>query len=106
MYKEKEAIDILQRNGMKIDNDYLYISDSHKGIKRILRDTSWSTKWRDIFRRLPGAEEKSSCRFGQLTQRAIAIPRELIFTDEMEFGEKKSANEKNEKNENISLDND
>jgi len=76
-----DAIDLLIRHGIKIDDNYIYISDSHLGIKAILSKTAWNAKWRDILRRLPDAVIKNCCRFGHLTQRAVAIPIELVFTD-------------------------
>lgn len=85
--KSKE---MLARNGLKIDDDYFYVSDSHLGIKAILSKTPWNAKWRDILRRLPDALIKSSSRFGHLTHRATAIPIELVFTDEIKFGMEKA----------------
>ncbi len=88
---QSDSIDLLIRHGIKVDDNYLYISDSHMGIKSILSKTAWNSKWRDLLRRLPDAVIKSTCRFGHLTQRAVAIPIELVFTEKI--GEIEEASE-------------
>lgn len=64
--------------GEKIDKQYLWISDSHSGIKKILRLTPWASQWRGILCRIYNSETKKSIRFGGLVQRAIGIPLDYI----------------------------
>ncbi len=84
----------LERIGIKIEykydpdklknNQFIIISDSHAGIRRILSNEPWERNWGRILKRLPGAENKISARFNGAFHRATSIPFETIFSDEQE----------------------
>jgi len=79
------AKDTLAMHGLKINTDktILYISNSHRGIANILKDTVWSVGWYRILARIKGAVEKTSCRFEYaMRTRAVGIPLNIIFDKE------------------------
>jgi putative DNA primase/helicase len=70
-----DAEDKLRRIGIKTKDNMVLISNSHKFILNVLRDTAWAKNHSKILRRLTGAVEKDSERFGiGVTTRAVAIP--------------------------------
>lgn len=74
-----DADNKLRRIGIKVKEDLVYISNSHKFILNLLKDTAWSKNHSKILRRLPGAVEKDSERFGVgVTTRAVAIPLSVL----------------------------
>jgi len=74
---EKEASAALGRVGIKVAHGVLFVSDSHRGIKAMLRDTPWATGWRRVLLRLPGAEAKAGARIDGAIYRVVAVP--MIF---------------------------
>jgi putative DNA primase/helicase len=77
------AFDRLLRIGIKIDQEeYVVISNSSDGIKRMLRETPWAKNHNKILMRLETAEAVESTRFaaGTLT-RAVRVKFTAIFKD-------------------------
>ena len=73
--KIREATDTLERLGIRVIDDKLFISDSHGELKRLLNNTPWATNWRHQLRRIDGAESKNCVRFGSYySSRSTAIP--------------------------------
>ncbi len=73
----------LARYGMRATDEELVVSNSHEGLRKLLRDSPWTNNWREILRRLEGTSAKTSFRFGSGTiTRAIGIPLDLIFAVE------------------------
>jgi putative DNA primase/helicase len=69
------AIAALARIGMKVSGERLVVSNSHSGIKRVLRDTPWATGWCRILKRIDGgAASTNVVRFGPLQSRAVYVP--------------------------------
>ena len=64
----------LARLGMKVADGRLMVSNTHSGIKRILRDTPWATGWGRILKRSDGAEPTKVLCFGPLKSRAVSLP--------------------------------
>ena len=60
--------------GMKVADGRLMVSNTHSGIKRILRDTPWATGWGRILKRSDGAEPTKVLCFGPLKSRAVSLP--------------------------------
>ena len=78
-----EAENALERIGIRvIDNSKIVISDSHKGIKRILFNEPWEQNWGRILKRLPETDVKTSFRFNGNPQRATQIPLKIVFRNE------------------------
>lgn len=75
-----EAQARLKRNGLKVENDHLVVSNTADWIKRVLASTPWSKNHNKILLRLEGAESMDTTRFGSGIQtRAVAIPLKVIF---------------------------
>lgn len=69
----------LSRVGIKVKDKVVYVSNSHKFIVSLLKDTAWAKNHSKILRRLPGAVEKDSIRFGVgVTTRAVGIPLSVL----------------------------
>ncbi len=64
----------LARLGMKVADGRLMVSNTHSGIKRILRDTPWATGWGRILKRSDGAKPTKVLCFGPLKSRAVSLP--------------------------------
>lgn len=71
----------LRRWGIRVkpdDNDMVYISNSHSQMGRLLSGTTWSQKWGNTLKGVPGAVSVSSMRFGKGkmgdTSPAVGIP--------------------------------
>jgi len=60
--------------GLRFHAGRVYVSTSHDEVRRSLRDSPWSGTYARILKRLPGAEETGSFRFGAMRRRAISIP--------------------------------
>ncbi|GAG84211.1 unnamed protein product, partial [marine sediment metagenome] len=73
----------LNRHGLKYDHDnrMFWISNSHKAIYKFLFKSPWQSRWRDILMRIDGAIERSSVRFGPMTQRAIGVPSKVFIQE-------------------------
>jgi putative DNA primase/helicase len=68
------ADDRLRRFGMKVDGDYLYISNTADQIRQRLRETAWSKNHGKILKRIKTAEHTDSTRFGPaVITRAVRI---------------------------------
>ncbi len=80
--KISEANDILTQHGIRVSKgfDYVYISNSHAGIKQILRETPWAVGWHRILVRIDGTKEKSLYRFQYgMRTRAVGVSMGTIF---------------------------
>lgn len=81
-FSPDKANDRLKRLGMKVVDDWLYISNSDDQIKRILYNTPWTNNHNKILMRLAGAESVDSFRFASgVTTRAVRLPKDLLFKD-------------------------
>lgn len=70
----------LKRCGLKVDRDYLLISNQADWILRKLEGKPWSKNHGKILARIEGTEMRSAQRFGPgLQQRAVAIPLSFIL---------------------------
>ncbi|MGB7568364.1 MAG: hypothetical protein WBM07_10910 [Chitinivibrionales bacterium] len=65
----------LKRYGISLDRDagLIYISDSQKGLKKLLRDSPWSKSWGRLLKRIPGAIATRK-RFHYEQKMATGIP--------------------------------
>lgn len=75
-----DHVTTLQRHGIRVVKDMIYISDSHRAVKNILKETRWPKMWSRILRRIDGAETKKSMRFFGYPTAATGIPWNKIFT--------------------------
>lgn len=74
------AKSLLKRLGIKIDGNYLIISDNSEYIKRTLNNTAYSKNYHTILGRVNGSEKLENTRFGSyLKSRATKIPLTEIF---------------------------
>lgn len=69
------ANDALARHGVRYKDGFIYVSNTHAAIKKMLQDTPWSGSWRRILARIPGSKPVSGAmRFAGSTTRAVEIP--------------------------------
>jgi putative DNA primase/helicase len=87
-----DTSEALERIGIKMrfnkGRHEALISDSHKEIRNILRDTPWENGWGRILKRLDGAKALPSVSFHGIYNRVTAIPFSVLFDED---GEQKIA---------------
>lgn len=66
----------LGRIGVKVEGEQLLISNTAKGLRRILEGTPWTDSWPTVLSRLPGAKRAGVTRFRGLAgvSRAVSVP--------------------------------
>ncbi len=80
-----EAQNTLFRHGIKVKKNEIFISESNKEIKKLLRDTPWEKNWKHSLGRLEGADHKKCVRFGSMSAtRATVIPISHILKGDNE----------------------
>jgi putative DNA primase/helicase len=75
----------LGRNGLKVDREFLVVSNVAKGIKAMLRETQWHAGgWPNLLASLQGAKRYGVTRFKGLasTTRAVGVPLSLLSQGE------------------------
>jgi putative DNA primase/helicase len=75
----------LGRNGLKIDREFLVVSNVAKGIKAMLRETQWHAGgWPNLLASLQGAKRYGVTRFRGMasTTRAVGVPLSLLAQGE------------------------
>ena len=78
-----EASSTLKRHGFKVDQDVLYVANSHAAIARILAATPWGRSWGRVLARLDGAVKLGPTRFAPGTvERCVGIPIDAVVADE------------------------
>lgn len=77
-----QADDRLKRVGMRVIEDYLYISNSDANILKILTGSPWAKNHNKILMRIEGAEDVKSMRFAAgVASRAVRIHKDILFKD-------------------------
>jgi len=71
----------IKRNGIKVEGEFIYISNSADWIKKTLAGTAWARNHNKILMRLPTAESVDSARFSSVTTRAVKFHKDLMFKD-------------------------
>lgn len=72
----------LRRLGMRVEDNYLIVSDNSEYIKRVLSNTAYSKNYHTILGRVNGAEKIDNTRFGShIRSKATKIPLKEIFGD-------------------------
>ena len=76
----EDAVMFLKRHGIRLKDGFIYISDSHKEMKKLFKDTAWHTGWKNMLLRIDRSKKTKSLRFepGTVT-RAVGIPLNYIF---------------------------
>jgi putative DNA primase/helicase len=66
----------LGRIGLKVEGDRLLVSNTAKGLRRILEGTAWTDSWGTVLSRLPDAKRAGVTRFRGLAgvSRAVSLP--------------------------------
>lgn len=66
----------LGRVGIKVEGDQLLISNTAKGLRRILEGTPWTESWATVLSRLPNAKRAGVVRFTGLAgvSRSVSVP--------------------------------
>lgn len=68
----------LGRNGLRVYEDRLFVSNTAKGVANMLRDTPWADQgWGNLLGSLPGAVKNRMSRFKGLAQptRCVSLPK-------------------------------
>lgn len=74
-----QAIDALERVGIKPDGVRVLVANKHDGLRKILEKTPWSVGWGHILRRIDGAQQgNSGRRFAGVYSRYVSIDA-LVF---------------------------
>jgi putative DNA primase/helicase len=72
---EPKATKALGRIGIAVRDDRLEISNTAKGLKRLLRDTPWESCWPTVLGRMNGATKPGPVWFPEIgTSRATSLP--------------------------------
>jgi putative DNA primase/helicase len=89
--KQDTADAILRRYGLRIitlNEDlkkipYLYVANNHEGIKKLLKETPWSSNYPRMLRRLPGSDRTDKVRYvAGYSARGTKIPIQHLFQDD------------------------
>lgn len=59
-FEKDRAAEFLMRNGMRAEEDCVYVSNTSSYIQSMLKDTPWHIGWGRILKRLPGASISAS----------------------------------------------
>ena len=73
---KKQAGDELLRIGLKVNNGYVIVSNSHEGIKSLLRNTHWCNNWSRTLKRIDGSVALEQVKFKSIKTRAVSVPYE------------------------------
>jgi putative DNA primase/helicase len=72
----------LKRHGLWYDDGGVWVSNTHKALRKHLEGTPWSSKWERTLKRLPGtrplARTEAAIRFAGSRDRATFVPLSLI----------------------------
>jgi len=81
----EDAHKALLRIGIRVREDAILISNSHAGVKDILKDTEFLRNWGRQLERIEGAVRVPTARFiGGIRTRAVMIPMKQVFHTEDE----------------------
>jgi putative DNA primase/helicase len=69
---------VLRRNGIRIKEECILISDNNAEVKKRLKETRWSKNYSSILKRLPGADADNQ-RFTGSGERCAKIPIALVM---------------------------
>lgn len=75
----------LGRNGIRVYEDRLFISNTARGVAAMLRDTPWADQgWGNLLGSLPGAIKNRPTRFKGIAKmsRCVSLPRSQFLTGE------------------------
>jgi putative DNA primase/helicase len=74
-----QASDVLKRMGIKMDGDFIAISNSAPYMQKMLKDTAWYKNHSKTLMRIPGAKRIDSTKFAPGIQtRAVGIPFSVL----------------------------
>jgi putative DNA primase/helicase len=72
---EKKAERALGRLGIRVDGGRLEISNTAKGLRRLLKETAWESCWPTVLSRMEGATKPGAVWFPEIgTSRATSLP--------------------------------
>lgn len=69
----------LMRNGIKLEEETVCVSNHHPALRTLFENTTWADKWKDQMARVPGAVALAGVRFSASTHRAVRIPKEAFL---------------------------
>ncbi len=79
---EKGATEALERCGIKVRSGTVWISNTHRNLIELLRDTPWCQGWGRILGRIPEVEKNKIVRFGTVCSKATGIPIDVVISSD------------------------
>ncbi len=86
----KLAWKALQRVGIRVEGDKVFISTASRGLSDLLSGTNWANAYKEVLRRCKGASAGGSKRFAGDTENCIGFPIDCVLAaaeDEDPFSE-------------------
>ena len=72
---EREAVQTLARYGMRLEGEYLLVSNTNKDLAGVLRGTRWTVAWRKTLIQIQGAHKSPKpIHIGGHVSRCVAVP--------------------------------
>lgn len=81
----RDAEKYLSMYGIKVADDFIYISNSHSALASLLRDTPWPRNWNKILKHIPGSIvpiNKKRFIDSAPIQRCVGVPMTAITAEE------------------------
>lgn len=76
----------LGRYGLRIEQSMLLVSNTHRGVARLLEGTVYAVGWAGVLRRLAGATAAPPLYYGGVKSRGTAIPLERVLEKGLQTG--------------------
>jgi putative DNA primase/helicase len=68
----------LMRHGIRVERDWVCVSNHHPALRGLFSETPWADKWKDQLARVAGAQHVPGVRIGASTHRAVRLPVSVI----------------------------
>ena len=68
----------LMRHGIRVERDWVCVSNHHPALRTLFSETPWADKWKDQLARVAGAQHVPGVRIGASTHRAVRLPVSVI----------------------------
>lgn len=69
----------IERFGLKLIDDRVYISNTNNELKKLLSDTPWGGNWNRVLARIDGSiKEKTAKRFAGVISKCVSIPLDFL----------------------------
>lgn len=69
-----DAVRTLARYGLRLEGEYLLVSNTNKDLAGVLRGTKWAVAWRKTLIQLQGSCKRAPVKIGSHVSRCVAVP--------------------------------